>query len=622
MRDSPDHLILLDDPAFLPDMALPALDLDISHLSLERAGFHESQGSLLDPYSQSSRRGSNSSRSGSVLGIVIPTSDTGGVSYQLPYNEPFPLGGSSFHKLSSIGRPPPDEEEALIDEFDFEFDADGEIREVYVGELAPFRTGGIISQVGRLDSDSAASERVRREHEEGIAKLIQQPTNDGDGDFIMQFDNENAVLPEAEPFPTMAAGGKPQKPQSESESSIVPTEASTISAEAIQKQRKRKASKKIMVDNQLELTNTDLRNWQNNYLANMAAATHDKEVHRARAQAKKNANAWVFGNGLGDLGRDARYIKYNGALSMFTGDKLMALITGVPSKVPTTPSPKRGRREDDFESATRRVRARTEDGEQIGRGLADDEALLPIFDESMPHEVGREAQLALEDYASSVMPWNISASLHSFRAFPVPGSSSAQGRGTIDRASSIYVSGARPGSRLASASPLLGRSRADLPDLERVHEYELPNLGEPDNLNALEIQRGRILSGIDTQDLEFEMFGPAAAVDTQTAQSSAWVKEALAKESMNFLEYVKNTINEENIMAQEDEINENREREEVKEVSFEMLFPPESNRMMVAAQAFHHVLTLATKNLLSVKQEGVELFQPFGDIWMGIREVI
>lgn len=39
--------------------------------------------------------------------------------------------------------------------------------------------------------------------------------------------------------------------------------------------------------------------------------------------------------------------------------------------------------------------------------------------------------------------------------------------------------------------------------------------------------------------------------------------------------------------------------------------------MMVAAQAFHHVLTLATKNLLHVKQA-----EPYAEIWVGVKELI
>src|SRR4051812_28652399 len=43
---------------------------------------------------------------------------------------------------------------------------------------------------------------------------------------------------------------------------------------------------------------------------------------------------------------------------------------------------------------------------------------------------------------------------------------------------------------------------------------------------------------------DFEMFGPAAAVDTQTAGTSQWVRQALDTESNNFFEYLKNSIYE------------------------------------------------------------------------------
>lgn len=42
-KAKPEQLMLLDDPAFLPDMALPPLELDISRMSLEPESQRSSQ---------------------------------------------------------------------------------------------------------------------------------------------------------------------------------------------------------------------------------------------------------------------------------------------------------------------------------------------------------------------------------------------------------------------------------------------------------------------------------------------------------------------------------------------------------------------------------------------------
>ena len=76
---------------------------------------------------------------------------------------------------------------------------------------------------------------------------------------------------------------------------------------------------------------------------------------------------------------------------------------------------------------------------------------------------------------------------------------------------------------------------------------------------------------------------------------------------MNFFEFVKNTINEGCIDNDEDDELNGGLAKEVRdgEIGFEALFPPDNNSAMVAAQAFHHVLTLATKNLLHVQQDAL-----------------
>lgn len=607
MQHSPDQLILLDDPAFALDMALPALDFDFSKLDLDGSVLRDSQNSMLSPHTQS-RRDSFASGGGSILRLVIPTSDMGGSSYQLPYSDAFQLGDSSMHKTSVVGCLYGNEEEALIEDFDFEFDADGKMRDIDAAERELLRSESVLPRLSRLGSDSAASGRVRLEHEEGLVRLEQGALN-ADGDFIMQMDDE-FILPDAEPFASFAGA---RRAQFESGASAVnPTESSSISAAAPLKTRKRKVPKPITEDKRPAVTSADLKSWNEEYLQNMDAAIHLKQVHRAPTLAKKNAYTWVFGNGLGGIGGRIGSSKFPSPLEMFSGDNLMTAITGAPAPKPPTRASKRPHNDNDDSSEARRVRVRQELEDHIGRG-GEDEGFMPVFEESIGIEAGRDAQSALEDHAASAMPWNISSSLHSYRNLPGPGSSSAPGYGTVGGRQSSILSGKH--GRLTSASPLLGRGRADIPDLERIDDLEFPANGSENFIDALERPN---LPLIDTQAVEFEIFGPTAAVDTQTAQDSYWIKEALARESLNFLEYVKNTLLEQEANELEDNVLMGGvENAKPREVGFETLFPPDSNSMMVAAQAFHHVLTLATKNLLHVKQA-----EPYAEIWVGVKELI
>jgi meiotic recombination protein REC8, fungi type len=606
IQHSPDQLVLLDDPAFMPYMTLPELDFDFSKMDLDSYNLRDSQGSILSPHTQS-RRDSAASEGGSILGLVIPTSELGGSGYQLPLNDPFQLGDPSIHKTSALGRLYENEDEALIEDFDFEFDADGKLRDIDVAERELLRSESVPPRLSSLGSDSAASGRVHFDQEGGLGGLATGLLHD-DGDFLIQLDEE-FVLPDAEPFPAFAAA---RHGQLESDALAAnPTESSLVSAEAPLKTRKRKAPKLFTKDKRAELPSADLKSWNENYLQNMDAAIHIKQVHRAPALAKKNAYVWVFGNGLAGIGDGIGASRQPSPLEIFSGDNLMTAISGVPApKLLVHPS-KRSHDADDGGIETRRVRARQELEDQVGR--REDDGFMPVFEESICVEAGRDAQSALEDHTASAMPWNISASLHSFRNLPGPGSSSAHGHGAFGGRQSSVLSAKL--ARLTSASPLIGRGRSDILALEWLDDVEFTANGSGNFVDALDRQN---LPLTDTQAEEFEIFGATAAVDTQTAQDSYWVKEALARESLNFLEYVKNSLLELEADELEDDILMGGvQSARVREVTFETLFPPDSNSMMVAAQAFYHVLTLATKNLLHVRQA-----EPYTDIWMGSKDLI
>ena len=380
-------------------------------------------------------------------------------------------------------------------------------------------------------------------------------------------------------------------------------EESSESADAPQ-QRKRREPKVLPTDMAQELHNADLASWNNNYLENMAQATLAKVRHRYAAVAKKNATTWILGTGIGGVGLGLGVSKIKSPLDMFAGDALLEALTGRESSAAGRKRSHDEEAEHTTDSEGRRVRAREDDGEQIGRGdgatLRDDQTfgigddvstlclssvLLLTLEQSI--EVGRDAPLALEDVS---MPWNVSSSVARGYAGSLGGGMGTSGgrpSSLPHRASSVIPGSLdRRASRITSASPLIGRG------VEHLRSLELPTHEDEDELLG-----NRTIQGSEAND--FELYGPAAGVSTQTAAESQWIRATLDRESNNFLEFVKAEI-----AAAE------QRREDVaesaidanSEVKFEELLPPTQHSKIVASQAFLHVLSLATKGLISVQQ--------------------
>ena len=345
--------------------------------------------------------------------------------------------------------------------------------------------------------------------------------------------------------------------------------ASCSSTAAAPQRRKARAPKIIALDRNIELRNRDLLAMNNGYLDHMAEDWKRVATGKNTAQAKKNADFWLLGRGIGNVGVPLTHGGIQGPLAeMWSGDNLYHMLTGIDR----VRKGKKRKSEDEASTPERRVRPRLVDIEapQFENG---DETIMRDYDEL---EVGRQGQEPLEDI-SSAMPWNVSAS--------VRGSSVARAPGTI--AGSAAGSLTRRGSRMVSASPLVGRG---LPSggAEGFTSDPAPfmDYGDP----------------IDTD--QFELYGPGAGVNTQTAGESQWQKDVLDKESNNFLDFISNAIEEKRgVAAAEEEV------DQVDEVEFAELLLEESNSKTVAAQALLHVLTLGTKNLIKATQH-----EPFAAI--------
>ena len=180
-----------------------------------------------------------------------------------------------------------------------------------------------------------------------------------------RLDDGQVVLPEAEAFPPRATQPPAEPGFLRSSSEAHQHSSETAEAPA----RRRHAERKPLPwDAQRSLRNNDLASWNNNYVANMADATHIKQHHKAPSLAKKNAAHWVYGFGLGGVGLGLGGSQLISPLNMFAGEHLMTALTGIE---PTTRGRKRSHTGDeagDSDTEGRRVRAREDDDNQIARG--------------------------------------------------------------------------------------------------------------------------------------------------------------------------------------------------------------------------------------------------------------
>ena len=125
----------------------------------------------------------------------------------------------------------------------------------------------------------------------------------------------------------------------------------------------------------------------------------------------------------------------------------------------------------------------------------------------------------------------------------------------------------------------------------------------------------------DDEDEKFQLYGPAAAVHPHTAAQSQWLAAKLDEETHNFLAFLAaevqakkdaggTTVVGDDQLAGGAEAG-NVEAQGLTTISFETLLPPDRHSSVVAAQGLLHVLALATKGLIIVRQEvafgGIEL---------------
>ena len=402
---------------------------------------------------------------------------------------------------------------------------------------------------------------------------------------LPMFDNQEAShLPPGEAFPEAAPeADQPQVAQDDQE--MDGADSARVG--------RRRGPRIIPLDRTQQLRKADLVNWDENYLANMEEARQHKNAYTRSRQAKINAQWFVFGHGLNGVGTCPGLAHVPNPLAMFSGTKLWEAIVGFELET----GRKRERSASRSTDSERRTRPRIDDDQPAIHDTIEEDGFMPPFDDDSI-ERGRHAQPQLDEQ-SSQMPWNISSRPQS-RQTSRQGSAlpAIHGVGSVGAAGigAMAPPGLDPFSRRASrrisSSPLAGRG---LPLPEGLDISSDADIGGDTFLGGMASNDPAL------QDFSFQLHGPAAAVSTQTAAESQWVRTALDAESGRFLEFVRS--------AQE-------HNPDPSEVIFQEMLPPEQHTKIVASQAFYHILTLASKGLVKAVQapEG-------GDLILSVVEV-
>ncbi|KAL4927551.1 Rad21/Rec8 N terminal domain protein [Aspergillus undulatus] len=596
----PDQLVLPYDPSFLPENNLPGLGIDLLKLNRLLEVDASQQSSVFMP--QTPDLSQSALSSSSALRLNIPSDDnilrdTGGFSSE-PDMASSAQGGVGFGRLlaSSLN-----EDAGVLLHPDFEFDEDGNIIELGV-----------------------------RNQREGV-----RPASGARGNGTNEFTFDEQPLLADEDI-EMAITNEPARPTgpavfSNPVDQPAPGPADTERNEVTAPQRQR-APKILPTDGQTALRNAELAHMNDGYLHNMAVAAKQKRNNKVPTQAKKNAAYWVFGMGIGCVGAGVGTSRVIHPLHVFSGVELYeTLVTmGAGRKRPL---------DDDSDSEARRVRARDEDDEHLGRvKLVDDNDFW-----NQDIELGRHASPPLQDDNSSQMPWNITASVQSSRHDPSASNifrgfgsvSDFSTRGFPESAGSFgrdAIGLGRTRSRLTSASPLAGRGFPyDIDNLSVLGhaDDDLNNLGDLDLSHYLDGE-DIAMGGGDSNSIAAA--GPAYT--SQQALQNSLTESVMDQEGLNFLDFLAAKIQSLKTTDAEDEETANPGTGDAgaptgKEITFATLLPPHKTSPVVATQGLMHILALTTKGFLRVRQDAYQdqstqelgVKYEYGDIFVRLAEI-
>lgn len=556
-----DQLVILDDPAFEPDFQLPDFRLDDDgNLSIANM----SQSNTQRMSSQMSPHTADGSF-GSPFGAAIHISASPGGSFRGLHQLETPFGRDSMSSQKPRYGGAGEEDEPLVmdDDWGIRIDDDGNI--VLADEPQ-------LPELPLLPSDPAAPDVQQN----APAPFAPQPD-----DEIMVNMGGDMLLPDAEAFPQRRSNDMDLQ------------ESSSVAAAPVRRRRRRVT---IRPDRETMISRSQINAWAREY-----AARSDEARKTARpatqGQARKTAYDLTFGFGIAHVGEPRAIPGMLYPLAEhFAGAGLQRAILGFVLDSPSAAEESRGRRRTSGEAfglelEDRRVRARLDDDDntpQAGRSqdpataaaqMQYNEFDMPMFEPEPDTELGREAPgSALSADISA--PWNRAP----------PGSASLAGSSGVKRTTTT--------GRQVSASPLHGRgagqgSGLGLPPIERFssdNDALLPFGSDGCHHHPSSIRRDD---------------------DEQQQRTSQATHAALDQEGRNFLSFAQD------MAAERGETRDDADGRSW--IGFESLFAGDASpSRAVAAQAFFHVLALATRGVVKVEQEGAEEGVPFGTIRVGV----
>ncbi|KAG5936245.1 hypothetical protein E4U53_000259 [Claviceps sorghi] len=580
------QIMLQDDPQFDPLAMLPRLDEIMTYeirsnlISTQESGHKFSQ---LSPLDRSAVPSACTSRRSSIVGLDLPPSSLSVGSYQLPgslcHSSPF---RKAFQEAEAIQSDGPFADHGFdldpIYGMGLEFDADGNLVSIMDPEpqLPPLRgtspdplhsAGPTLAQVGRQTN--------------------QQMNEDLDGEGFV--DLGEADLPDAEAFAVQPAGGQARN------ANALPLNTETAEVErtsaAIHATHSRRSKK--LFDQEIRVPRDEFRAWTENYAANMQSAARRRVKSTTLAKAKTNALRFMYSNGISGVGALQEDFGVQHPLAAdFAGAALKGHMLGLPVDMIERPPETRGRRrrsaeafgeEEEAEGSerdTRNVKQRLDHGDELGRrgrqsiDLGDE---LHFGDDSAP-EVGMEAAPEMEDKNSSLvlMPWSRHGSAAPGSATRAPGSAQKS---------------------TAAPSPLHGRGSI-VGSIERHSDpaeeafQDMPLGSEP---SSMLFGQGPEETGFDDADDPNDTRAPITGLDIS---------------SHDFLDYVTEQIHHHGTPRGDT-------RDAKRWIRFEQLATPAVHSKMVAAQAFLHILSLASKTIITVEQDGSRDKEPFGVLHIG-----
>ena len=401
--------------------------------------------------------------------------------------------------------------------------------------------------------------------------------------IVYHSTNDNAVilgepvLPDADLVHAMTTNNAAERATSENDQDGQPQ---TVSAQ----NKKGRKVKLLEADREgINMGRAVFRTWDQDYVSIMEASRKPTKEN-TRGQAKKLAENLIYNTGLGGAGLPHMLYKWANPLSEdFAGLGLKSSLLGIDASEIAGKDSKKGRRrksdeafEDNEEGEQRRTRQRTEKDPELGRGLTQSQGDQALHVDDSMMEVGVDNVAPMEDkHSSSIMPWSRGGSA-------VPGSAIRGAPGSAHKGSIV-------------PSPQFDRGSA-IDSIER--RSDVPHIPTSDGFAPFQGPGG--LDGIDEAPftLKDDLIGAEAAAGLNVTNN-------------DFLGYAMQVAEDVGISLPESD-------ETVRWVGFEQLANPKTHDRSVAAQAFLHVLSLATRNAISVRQHGTKEHRPFGKIEIGV----